>query len=94
MLTFVVKKRSLKGKSASRKLRFQDKFPAVIYGGGETPINIEIHQNIIFTIKDENKLRNESIILVIDNEKIKVKLQAIQQHPFKHKLMHIDFIRN
>ena len=35
----------------------------------------------------------EVLNLVIDGKETKVKVQAVQRHPFKPKLTHIDFLR-
>lgn len=36
---------------------------------------------------------SEAVTLVIDGKETKVKVQAVQRHPFKPKLAHIDFVR-
>ncbi|EKF63224.1 50S ribosomal protein L25 [Serratia plymuthica A30] len=36
---------------------------------------------------------SEAVTLVIDGKETKVKVQAVQRHPFKPKLTHIDFVR-
>jgi len=35
----------------------------------------------------------EVLTLVVDGKEVKVKVQAVQRHPFKPKLTHIDFVR-
>lgn len=79
------------GKSASRRLRKINQLPAVIYGNNLKPILIKINHDDI--INKENKAEfYETLILIINEQKNKVRIQAIQRHPFKPKLIHIDFL--
>ncbi len=36
---------------------------------------------------------SEVLTLAIDGKEVKVKVQAVQRHPYKPKLHHIDFVR-
>ncbi|CAL1328954.1 50S ribosomal protein L25 [Candidatus Providencia siddallii] len=79
------------GKSSSKKLRKNNKTPAIIYGNNIKPIHIIIMQNEIIN-KKNNKDFYSILNLILDKKKIKVKIQDIQYHPFKNKFVHIDFI--
>ena len=85
--------RSQEGTSNSRRLRRDGQVPAVIYGAGEDPQSISVeHAKLI------RKLDNEAFvasILTIDVEgkKVKAVLKSLQRHPFKHKIIHADFLR-
>ncbi|MGP1958990.1 MAG: 50S ribosomal protein L25 [Arsenophonus sp. NC-CH8-MAG3] len=80
------------GKGTSRRLRKGNKLPAIVYGGEQEPISIEISHDEV--INQESKLEfYEILTLLIDGEKTKVKVQAVQRHPFKPKITHIDFLR-
>ena len=84
--------REVKGKGASRRLRHENKFPAIVYGGNEAAVSIVIdHNQVIHQM--ENPEFYQEITLVIDGKEVKVKPQDIQRHPFKPKVMHMDFIR-
>ncbi len=85
MLTINVEVRKEQGKGASRRLRVANKFPAIIYGGEAAPIAIELQAKEGFY--------GEVLTLVVDGKEEKVKVQAVQRHPFKPKLAHIDFVR-
>lgn len=86
--------RNVQGKGASRRLRTTGKFPAIVYGGSEAPVSIELDHDIVKNLEDRNSeaLYGE-IVLVIAGKETKVKIQAVQRHPFKPKLTHIDFVR-
>jgi len=92
MLTINAEIRKEQGKGASRRLRKDNKLPAIVYGGDQEPVSIELSHDEI--INQESKPEfYEVLTLVVDGEKTKVKVQAVQRHPFKPKLTHIDFLR-
>ncbi|CRK86016.1 50S ribosomal protein L25 [Candidatus Providencia siddallii] len=91
MLTINTIERNKLGKRNSRKLRRNNKIPAVLYKNKENPIHITlIHDEIIN--KKNKKDFFEPLNLIVNNKKIKAKIKEIQYHPFKPKLIHIDFI--
>ncbi|MDR5610623.1 MULTISPECIES: 50S ribosomal protein L25 [unclassified Arsenophonus] len=92
MLTINAEIRKEQGKGASRRLRKDNKLPAIVYGGDQEPVSIELSHDEI--INQESKPEfYEVLTLVVDGKKTKVKVQAVQRHPFKPKLTHIDFLR-
>ncbi|MCC4796889.1 50S ribosomal protein L25 [Enterovibrio norvegicus] len=84
--------RTEQGKGASRRLRHADQFPAVVYGGEAAPVAIALEHHIVINQMDKPEFY-EAITLVIDGQEVNVKPQDIQRHPFKPKVMHMDFIR-
>lgn len=93
MLTINAEIRKNQGKGASRRLRLMNKLPAIVYGGTKVPIAIELEHDIILNTQLKADFYNNVLALVIEGKETKVKIQAIQRHPFKPKLAHIDFIR-
>ena len=93
MFTINVEVRSMQGKGASRRLRHANKFPAIVYGGKEEPIAIELDHDSVMNMQAKEGFYSEAITLVINGKPTKVKVQAVQRHPFKPKLTHMDFIR-
>ncbi|NMP27299.1 50S ribosomal protein L25 [Rahnella sp. SAP-1] len=93
MFTIKVAVRTAQGKGASRRLRAANKFPAIVYGGSAEPISIELDHDPVKNLELKAEFYSEAIILVIDGKETKVKVQAVQRHPFKPKLAHIDFVR-
>ncbi|WP_063655306.1 50S ribosomal protein L25 [Candidatus Arsenophonus triatominarum] len=92
MLTINAKIRKEQGKGASRRLRKDNKLPAIVYGGAQEPVSIELSHDEM--INQESKPEfYEVLTLVVDGKKTKVKVQTVQRHPFKPKLTHIDFLR-
>lgn len=93
MFTINAEKRKEQGKGASRRLRAANKFPAIIYGGSEAAISIELDHDSVMNLQSKPGFYEEVLTLVVDGTEVKVKVQAVQRHPFKPKLSHIDFVR-
>ncbi|KYP95447.1 50S ribosomal protein L25 [Sodalis-like endosymbiont of Proechinophthirus fluctus] len=93
MLTINVEIRKDQGKGANRRLRRANKFPAIIYGGAEAPVAIELDHDTVLNTQTKKGFYSDVLALVIDGKESKVKVRAVQRHPFKPKLTHIDFIR-
>lgn len=93
MLTINATTRKDQGKGASRRLRLANKFPAIVYGGTEAPLAIELNHDIVLNTQTKEGFYTDVLSLVIEDKKSKVKVQAVQRHPFKPKLTHIDFVR-
>jgi len=81
------------GKGASRRLRTANKFPAIVYGGSAAPVSIKLDHDSVKNLEVKAEFYSEAITLVIDGKETKVKVQAVQRHPFMPKLAHIDFVR-
>ncbi|MCE1914964.1 50S ribosomal protein L25 [Enterobacter hormaechei] len=93
MLTINAEVRKEQGKGASRRLRRANKFPAIIYGGNQEPVSIELDHDQVINMEQKAEFYSDVLTLVIDGKETKVKVQAVQRHPFKPKLAHIDFLR-
>lgn len=93
MFTINAVERKEQGKGASRRLRAANKFPAIIYGGSEAAISIELDHDNVMNLQAKPGFYEEVLTLVVDGKEVKVKVQAVQRHPFKPKLSHVDFVR-
>ena len=93
MFTINAEVRAVQGKGASRRLRAANKFPAIIYGGEAAPVAIELEQDKVWNQQTKEGFYTEVLTIVIDGKEEKVKVQAVQRHPFKPKLSHVDFVR-
>lgn len=93
MLTIKAEIRKDQDKGASRRLRLANKLPAIVYGGTEAPVAIELDHDIVLNTQTKEGFYTDVLALVIDGKESKVKVQAVQRHPFKPKLTHIDFVR-
>ncbi|OCG59519.1 50S ribosomal protein L25 [Gilliamella sp. Nev6-6] len=93
MFTFKAEVRKEHGKGASRRLRHAGKFPAIIYGGTEPAIAVVLDHNQIFNMQEKPEFYSEVLTIEVDGKATKVKVQAVQRHAFKPKLVHMDFLR-
>ncbi len=93
MLTLNTEPRTELGKGASRRLRRGNWVPAVIYGGEQPPLSIKFNQDEINHAECKAGFYNASLSLMLEGEALLVKVQAVQRHPFKPKLQHLDFLR-
>jgi large subunit ribosomal protein L25 len=87
------RKREAQGTGASRRLRRMGKVPGIIYGGEKDAVNIELeHQDLFLNLRNE-KFHASILTLALDGAKEQVLLRAVNMHPFKAQVQHIDFQR-
>ena len=82
------------GKGASRRLRrLADLVPAIIYGEGKAPVNINIpHKDILKALSNE-AFFSHIITLNVEGKKEQGVIKALQRHPAKPRILHADFQR-
>ncbi len=85
--------RALQGTGASRRLRFTGKTPAVVYGAGAAPQSIELDHNMLFHALKKESFHSDILQLDVDGQTTPVVLRAVQYHPFKPQILHVDFQR-
>jgi ribosomal L25p family protein len=85
--------RQAQGKGASHRLRHNGQIPAIIYGGSEAPVSIILNHDELNNAQAHDSFYSDVITLVVEGKEVAVKVQAMQRHPFKPKLVHIDFKR-
>jgi large subunit ribosomal protein L25 len=81
------------GKGASRRLRHASFVPAVVYGAGQNPENIQIEHNTILLAAKHEWFFSSILDLNVDGKVQKVLVRDWQKHPFKQLMMHMDFLR-
>ncbi len=82
-----------KGKGASRRLRHTDKIPAIVYGAGEEAISLSLDHKKTQLALSHEAFYSHILTLKTGKKAEKVILKAIQRHPFKPRIQHIDFLR-
>jgi large subunit ribosomal protein L25 len=87
------RKREVRGTGASRRLRNSGMVPGIVYGGDREPVNIELDHKALY-----QHLRNEAfhasiLTLKLDSAAEQVLLRAVNMHPFKAQVQHVDFQR-
>ena len=81
------------GKGASRRLRREEKLPGIIYGGEEAPVSITLDHNKVNNAADFEAFYSHVLTLNVDGKATEVLVKDMQRHPYKPKIMHIDFQR-
>jgi large subunit ribosomal protein L25 len=86
-------KRAAQGTGASRRLRRMGRVPGILNGGEKEPINIELdHQALLLNLRSE-KFHASILTLDLGGTKEQVLLRAVNMHPFKPQVQHVDFQR-
>jgi large subunit ribosomal protein L25 len=86
-------KRAGQGTGASRRLRRAGRVPGILYGGGEPPLTIELDHNELYLKARREAFHASIITLALDGQKLQVLLRAINMHPYKAQVQHVDFQR-
>jgi large subunit ribosomal protein L25 len=81
------------GKGASRRLRRENKIPAVLYGAGRPAWSITLRENELMRNLQEEAFYAAIIDLTLDGKTQKVFLRDLQRHPAKPFVLHADFQR-
>jgi large subunit ribosomal protein L25 len=81
------------GSSDSRRLRAEDKIPAVVYGHGMDPISVSIDRRELRQALSGASGMNTILDLNVDGAVYPTLIKDIQRHPVKRSVQHIDFIQ-
>ena len=81
------------GKGASRRLRKANKFPAIIYGAGKPAQSLVLDQDIMLRRLEQESFYSHILTVKVDGKPQKAVLKAVQRHPFKAQITHIDLLR-
>lgn len=93
LLNLEVVVRDHRGKGASRRLRKENQIPAILYGGGQAPLPLVIdHHHFEKKLKIAN-FHTQLYSVSIGDETHSVLIKALQRHPYKPIITHIDLQR-
>ncbi len=85
--------RNDQGKGASRRLRHNGYVPAVVYGGHQDPVNVQLEHNQVWHVSQNEWFYSAILDLEVEGKVQKVLLRDMQRHPYKQLIMHLDFQR-
>ena len=85
--------RSVQGTSASRRLRRASLIPAIVYGGADKPVNVELDHNEIYHALRKEQFHSSILEMQLEGKSHQVLLRSVQWHPYKQIVMHVDFQR-
>ena len=81
------------GSSDARRLRTDDKIPAVVYGHGMDPISVSVDRRELRQALSGAAGMNTILDLTVDGTVYPSLIKDIQRHPVKRSVQHIDFIQ-
>lgn len=83
------------GKAASRRMRrVEELVPAIIYGGTEKPTPVTVKHHVAHHALENEAFYSHILTLNVDGKtKEQVILKAVQRHPGKPRIQHLDFYR-
>ena len=81
------------GKGASRRLRREEKIPAIVYGSGKEPSAISLNIHEITHLLENDDAYTSVLDLSIDKKVEPVIIKDLQRHPAKNTVTHVDLLR-
>ncbi|KGP62656.1 50S ribosomal protein L25 [Legionella norrlandica] len=82
------------GKGASRRLRrLENRVPAVLYGGNKKPLAIHFPHNKVIKALETESIYSSIFDITVDGKVEHVILKALQRHPYKPIVLHMDLQR-
>lgn len=84
--------RTGKGKGPARQLRLSGRIPAVVYGQGRSPQPLSLSESELEKALAGHASGSTVFALSIDGQSVKALIREVQRHPFKPKILHVDFL--
>ena len=85
-------RRSDAGKGAARQLRIGGRIPAVIYGHGRDPESLSLGEAELERVLTGLEVGSAVFDLDVEGSPVKALVREIQRHPFRAKILHVDFL--
>ena len=92
-MEFNANPRSVQGSSASRRLRRAGRVPAIVYGGSDKSLNVDLDHNEIYHLLRKEQFHASVLDMKVDGNTHSVILRDVQWHPYKQQVLHVDFQR-
>ncbi|HEX7151739.1 MAG TPA: 50S ribosomal protein L25 [Thermoanaerobaculia bacterium] len=95
-VTLEVTRRENTGKGVARKLRANEKVPAVVYGGHREPVAITVDRKAVTELihKSEHGIRSIFLLKMAGTDQQRhAMIKDVQIDPISRRMQHIDFVR-
>jgi large subunit ribosomal protein L25 len=81
------------GKGDARRLRRAGKVPAILYGGSGEPVALILEHNAVLKNLENEAVYSHILTIKLNGAEESAILKAIQRHPSRPMVMHMDFLR-
>ena len=81
------------GTAASRRARREGQVPCVVYGGGEDDQYILVDHNKIMHQLEVDAFHSSLVKIEVEGDQQRAILRDVQMHPWKPRVLHLDFQR-
>ncbi len=85
--------RGARGKGASRRLRRENKVPAILYGGKGEAVSLVLSHSELMRQLDHEAFYSHILTINVDGKSESVIVKDIQRHPYKPSVLHLDLLR-
>jgi len=85
--------RTTTGKGDARRTRRLGKIPAIVYGGGVAPVQLNLTHHRVVKALENPAVYSHVLTLLYGGKEEKVILKALERHPSRPIIMHMDFQR-
>jgi large subunit ribosomal protein L25 len=90
-ITLITESGRTTGSAASRRLRAAGRIPAVLYGHGADVVSVSVDgRDLRHALSGETGL-NQLLSVQVGSETHLAMARAVQRHPVRHTVMHVDF---
>ncbi len=86
-------RREVRGSGANKRLRRSGKVPGVLYGAGKGDVALTIDHDELRHSLDVEAFHSAIINVKVDGAAEQAILRAVQMHPFRPQILHVDFQR-
>ena len=81
------------GKGASRRLRNAGRIPGILYGSDKEPVMVSLDHDDLAHRLEYEAFFSHILTVNIGGSSENVVLKDLQRHPFKRRIIHVDFQR-
>ena len=81
------------GSAESRRIRREDRIPAVVYGQGMEPLSISVNRRDLRIALSGTAGMNTILDLTVNGDVYAAIVKEVQRHPVRRTVAHVDFIQ-